>query len=191
MNEKELDFAADAAAAPVENEGGLRAVVRMAELMVEQAREVERLTRELSEAKAALRRTETEDLPEMMRELGLSSVKLADGSTIEVSEDVECYISEERRAAAHAWLLEQGFGGLIKTQVITAFDRGEVEQALAYAQQATQAWPEHPAELKDTVHPSTLKAFVKEQLAAGNTIPFDLFGVRPFTRAKYKAARGR
>lgn len=189
---EELNFADDAAALAAQPvaEGGLQAVIKLAELMVEQAREVAELNEKLRAAKEALRRTETEDLPEMMREIGMASVKLADGSTIEVSEDVECYISEERRPAAHTWLLEQGFGGLIKTQVITAFDRGEVEQAMTYARQATEAWPEHPATLKDAVHPATLKSFIKEQLAAGTAIPFDLFGVRPFNRAKYKAPRG-
>lgn len=185
----ELNFSDDAADRAPESEGGLKMVVKMAEVMVAQAQEVQRLDDELKSAKAALRRTETEDLPEIMREIGMASVILSDGSTISVVEDVECYISEDRRPAAHAWLVENDFGGLIKTHVITAFERGEIDEAVAYAQQATEAWPEHPATLKDAVHPATLKAFVKEQLKAGVAIPFDLLGVRPFNRAKYKAAK--
>lgn len=182
-----IDFAADTeVVAPVTD---LKRVIQLAELMVTQAKTVDELTESLRAAKEDLRRTETEDLPELMSELGMSSVALADGSSVSVNEDVECYISEERRPAAHGWLLEHGFGGLIKTQVITAFERGEIEQAQIYAAQANEAYPDHPAQLKDAVHPATLKSFVKEQLKAGNTLPFELFGVRPFNRAKYKAAK--
>lgn len=182
-------FANDAETEPAKDETELQRIVRLAELMVAQAREVAELEQKLKEAKAALRRTETEDLPELMREVGLDSVKLNDGSTVEVIEDVDCGISQARRADAHAWLVENGFGGLIKTQVITAFDRGEIEAAMEYARQASEHWPEHPAELKDAVHPATLKSFVKEQLEKGAELPYELFGVRPYARARYKAAR--
>lgn len=189
-NNEQIDFAADAALTE-EPQTELQRIVKLAELMVEQAQTVADLEQRLKDAKAALRRTETEDLPELMREVGLDSVKLNDGSTVEVVEDVDCGISEARRADAHDWLVSNGFGGLIKTQVITAFERGEIEEAMAYAAQATEAWPEHPATLKDAVHPATLKSFVKEQLAAGNDLPYELFGVRPYARAKYKGAKGR
>ena len=42
----------------------------------------------------------------------------------------------------------------------------------------------HGALIKETVHPATLKAFAKEQLAEGVTLPEDLFQVSPFTYAK-------
>jgi hypothetical protein len=173
--------------APATEEKSLKRVVSMATLMVQQAEAVKRLEATLKDAKAELLRMEREDLPELMREIGLSSVKLADGSTVEVVEDVECAISEERRPAAHAWLTEHGFGGLIKTQVITAFDRGELETAVEYAARASAAFPDHPALVKDTVHPATLKSFVKEQIAAGAALPYELFGVHPFSRAKYRS----
>jgi hypothetical protein len=40
--------------------------------------------------------------------------------------------------------------------------------------------------MAETVHPSTLKAFVKEQLAVGTAVPFDLFGIYPYSRAIIK-----
>ena len=169
--------------------GDLQRIVKLATHMANQATTVESLEKQLKDAKADLRRIETEDLPELMREVGLSSIDLADGSRVEVLEEVDCSITEARRDAAHGWLVDNGFGGLIKTQVITAFERGEIEAAFEYAQQANAAWPEHPATLKDTVHPATLKSFVKEQLAAGADLPYDLFGVRPYSRAKYRRGK--
>jgi hypothetical protein len=34
-----------------------------------------------------------------------------------------------------------------------------------------------------TIHPSTLKAFVKEQMQEGNQLPFEIFNITPFTKA--------
>lgn len=168
----------------------LNRIVRLAQLMAAQRTEVDTLTEALAVAKAALLRTETEDLPELMRELGLSSIRLDDGSTVEVVEDVQCGISEARRPEAMRWLIANGFGGLVKTEVVTQFDRGEAEAAQAFAAEVAAATGHHPA-VAETVHPATLKAFVKEQLAAGAVLPFDLFGVRPFNRAKLKPPKGR
>lgn len=41
----------------------------------------------------------------------------------------------------------------------------------------------HADLIKDYVHPSTLKAFLKEQLKAGEILPDDLFKITPFDRA--------
>lgn len=184
----ELDFekdAADTAAEPA----SLERVMELANLMVEREKEVSRLEQELKEAKAALAAVQTEDLPRMMEEIGMKLVMLADGSKVEVVDDVHCGITEARRDAAHKWLVDNGFGGLIKTQVIVSFDRGELDAACAYTEELNRMDPEHPAAMKDAVHPATLKSFVKEQLAAGAEIPQDLFGIHPFSRAKYQPAR--
>lgn len=184
-----IDFSADAENTIEASEDSLQRVIKLSELMVSQAKEVERLQQETKDAAAALFKTETETLPELMTELGMSLVKLKDGSTVEVIKDVHCAITEEKRSEAHEWLIANGFGGLIKTQVIAEFGRGERDKAIKYAQAATKKFPDHPAGMKDTVHPATLKSFVKEQLEKAANIPMETFGIRPFNRAKYKAAR--
>ena len=155
----------------------LQRAVKLAELLVELRKNAERLERELDAAKADVRRVEQEDLPELMAELGIETFRLTTGESIEVKPEVECNISEERRAAAHAWLLQHGFGGLIKTEVIVGFGRGEHDAAVQCAQAVGGS-------LIERVHPSTLKSFVKEQMAAGKPVPFDLFGVHPYSKVK-------
>ncbi len=142
-----------------------------------------RLTAELQDAKEEVRRLQEDDLPELMRELGLSEIKLADGSSIKVVDEVDCNISEERRPAAHAWLTENGFGGIIKSSVIVEFGREEHEEALQAAAKIHDATG-RDALLKEGVHAQTLKAFVKEQMTAGVSIPQELFGIRPYSKAK-------
>lgn len=162
----------------------LQRVVTLARIFVAQREMVERLEGQLAEAKAEARRLETEDLPELMREIGLARFELDDGSVIDVVDDVECSVSEERRAAAVGWLEANGFGGLIKTEVVVRFGKGEHDAAQRCAE-------ETGGEARETIHPSTLKAFVKEQLAAGRPVPFETFGIRPFSRAKIKPPRGK
>lgn len=160
----------------------LQRAVQLAELLLKLRQNVERLETELEAAKKDMRRVEQEDLPDLMQELGLETFKLTTGELIEVKPEVDCGISEERRARAHAWLTENGFGGLIKTEVVAKFGREEREAAVACAQQIG-------GEMIERVHPSTLKSFVKEQMAAGKPVPFDLFGVHPYNKVKITAAK--
>lgn len=159
------------------SEGGVQRAVALARVLLSAKKTVDELSASLDAAKADVRRLEQEDLPDLMMELGLTSFKLEDGSSVEVQNDVVCGISEERRASAHAWLLENNFGGLIKTEVVARFGKGEHEQAVACAEAIN-------GELKESVHSATLKSFVKERMAAGQAIPFDLFGIMPFNRVK-------
>lgn len=159
------------------SEGGVQRAVALARVLLAAKKRVEELETQLDAAKADVRRLEQEDLPDLMMELGLTSFKLEDGSSVEIQNDVVCGISEERRAAAHAWLVANNFGGLIKTEVVARFGKGDRDAAVACAEAIG-------GELKESVHSATLKSFVKERMAAGQAIPFDLFGVMPFNKVK-------
>ena len=148
------------------------------------------LNADLQEAKEEMRRLQEDDLPELMRELGLSEIKLEDGSKVTVVDEVDCSISEERRSRAHAWLADNGFGGIIKSAITVEFGRDEHDEALAAAEKIYSATG-RAALLKEGVHPQTLKAFVKEQMAAGVTIPQELFGLRPYSKAKLTKAKAK
>lgn len=159
----------------------LARIVALAQLLVEQKARYTELEEQTKFAKAAFMRTEREDLPMLMAEAGLQEVRLADGSLVSITEDCDAGISEANRAAAMRWLESNGFGGLIKTRVQLALDRGNHEEAVALRDELAKTHPE--VELKEEVHHSTLKAFVKEQLASGNAVPLDLFGVHPYSKA--------
>jgi hypothetical protein len=148
------------------------------------------LATELQEAKEEVRRLQEEDLPELMREVGLSEIKLADGSSVKVVDEVDCNISEDRRMRAHEWLTQNGFGGIIKSAVTVEFGRDEHDEALVVAKQIHDATGRLP-DLREGVHPQTLKAFIKEQMAAGTNIPQELFGIRPYSKAKLTKAKAK
>lgn len=163
----------------------LRRATIMGELLVHQAQLVAVLEEDLKNAKANLLKTAREDLPELMKELGLIQFKLKTGEQIEVKEDLSCGITESRKQEAMRWLNGHGFGGLIKTLVSVEFGRGEIDTAeeLALRLQAEGL----PAIADEDVHPSTLKSFIKGELEAGRTVPYDLFGVFPYSFAKATA----
>lgn len=165
----------------------VKRIVILAQLMRQQQERVQELEDQLKDAKEMLRMTEREDLPMLMAELGISELKLEDGSVVKVVEEVDCRISDATRERALKWLADNGFGGLIKTQVVAVFGRGERDQAL----KAFEKLVDEPADvsLKEEVHPSTLKAFVKEQIAAGTALPLDAFNVFFYNKATLKAAK--
>lgn len=165
----------------------LQRVVQLAELLLKLRENVESLETQLEKAKGDMRRVEQVDLPALMQELGLETFKLKSGETIEVKPEVDCSITEEKRSAAHSWLVDKGFGGLIKTEVVVTFGRGEHDAAEDFAEEVTKQGKQ--PNLVERVHPSTLKSFVKEQMAAGNPVPFDLFGVHPYNKVKITAAK--
>jgi hypothetical protein len=165
----------------------LSRVTELSLLMAMQKSKVEALEEDLARAKEAFRRTAEEDLPELMREIGLASIKLEDGSSVEVRDEVDAALTADKKAAALDWLQANGFGGIIKTTVSVAFDKSEREHALETRNRLHEQGLQ--AELNEGVHPSTLKSFVKEQLAAGTAVPFDLFSIRPYSKAKLTPPR--
>lgn len=159
----------------------LQRIVKLAELLVEQTTQVNNLTALLATAKTALLKTEREDLPMLMSEVGLTEVKLEDGRKIAVVEDCSCGMTDATRNEGIGWLIGHGFGGLVKTSVAVTFGRGERETAEEVGKELREKFDD--VAVIATVHPSTLKAFVKEQLAAGAEVPMDLFNVYPYSKA--------
>lgn len=173
-----------AAGVVANSEDGVKRAIAMAEVMLKAEREVNDLEEKLKTAKEKFKKIEQGDLPDLMRELGLEMFKLPDGSVFDLVEDVQCGISEERRPAAHLWIREHGFAGLIKTQIVAEFAPDEIERADQIEKELIEEGV--TPERKESIHAARLKSFVKERLAAGDSIPFDTFGIIPFDRVKVK-----
>ena len=138
---------------------------------------------ELAVVKAALDRVQRTDLPELLKELGMSEATLAElGIKVTLTQGVEASIPEAVRAEAFAGLAENGFGDLVRSEVICAFGAQELD----HAQQLTETLlgrGEHP-QMKMAVPAPTLKAWAKERLTAGEDIPPMLFNVRAYDMAR-------
>jgi len=170
-------------------EASLERAVQMGELMDAADAEVTRLTEELKTAKTRYNDIALESLPQLLKELGLESIKLKSGVKIEVIGGLSCSITKAKHETAMKWLTDNDFGGIIKTQVIVAFPREEQEDAEEFAARAAE---EHDGvTYKAAVHPATLKSFVKEQLEAGTKLPLELFSVYEYDVAKLTRPRSK
>lgn len=184
-----------AAAAEVEVAKGQAAAtevqraVEMGNSMLKAQADVDRLTELLSKAKEAYSKLEMGDLPDLMREIGMTMFKMPDGSIFELIEDIQCGISEERRPAAHKWLVDHDYSGLIKTELKMTFGTDEADRANEIQHLIEEQGG--VAERKEAIHPARLKSFIKEQLEAGVDIPYATFGIHPFDRVKYKQPKGK
>ncbi|NBQ49102.1 MAG: hypothetical protein EBV86_01315 [Marivivens sp.] len=138
----------------------------------------------LKQAAEQLRLLEEETIPGAMQELGFEKIVLETGEEIKCVQEVYCSIPRAMAHDAHAWLHDHGHGGLIKTEVKVNFGKDEWDDAEAFSYRLHEQGIPH--DLGQKVHPQTLKAFVKEQLAQGTDIPLELFGARPVYKAKVK-----
>ena len=152
-------------------------LLRLANQLTERKAAVEEAERELTAAKQSLADIEHGELPELMTELGLENLRLANGATISIEQSVSASIPKARMGEAVEWLAERNFDGIVKTQVVAKFKRGERAEADSLADQLIEQYGPDHVSLDMTIHPQTLKAFVRERIAEGKPVPTDLFGV--------------
>ena len=142
---------------------------------------------EYKEMKRKVELVSAEVIPTMMQEMNISTLKLADGSSVEVKPVYGASIPIAKKEQAYNWLRENGLGDLIKNEVTVAFGRNEDNKAIAYANLAQGQGYQPVQKLK--VEPMTLKALVRERLESGLEMPSDLFNM--FTGNRTKITRSK
>jgi hypothetical protein len=147
-------------------------------------RRVADLEEELAAEKKRLTAISDDLLPAALAENGLTKLRMADGSEVSVSTFYGASIPKERTSEAFEWLHSNGFDDLIKNQVSASFGRGQDELANFLVGRLEEEG--FNASRKVWIEPVTLKAFVKEQIEAGNSIPTDLFGIFVGEKAKIR-----
>ena len=114
-------------------------------------------------------------IPTMMAEMGLSHLKLMDGSSVDVKPNYSANITIANREAAFNWLRNNGLGDIIKNEISVSFGRNEDNKAAGYADFARGQGFQPTQKLK--VEPMTLKALVRERIEAGKDMPTELFNI--------------
>ena len=137
--------------------------------------EIQDMEDKLKKRKKDLDLISGEIIPTMMSEMGLSQLKLMDGSQIDVKPFYNATITQANKEAAYNWLRTNGLGDIIKNEVIVSFGRGEDNKAADYAELAKGQGLQPTQKLK--VEPMTLKALVRERIEAGKPMPTEIFSV--------------
>ncbi len=123
-----------------------------------------------------------EVIPTMMQEMNISTMKLADGSAVEVKPVYGASIPTAKKEEAFKWLRNNDLGDLIKNEVTVSFGRNEDNKASNYANLAQGQGYQPVQKLK--VEPMTLKALVRERIENGLDMPSELFNVFAGSRTK-------
>ena len=138
-------------------------------------RRIELSENSLKDLKKEHQRISGEVIPTMMSEMGLSELKLQDGSHLKVSTSYRATITEANKEAAFNWLRNNGLGDIIKNEISVSFGRNEDNKAANYAELAKGQGFQPTQKMK--VEPMTLKALVRERIEAGKDMPTEIFGV--------------
>jgi len=117
-----------------------------------------------------------------MQKAGAASIKLTDGTAVEIKPYYGARIPASRTEEAFDWLRENNFADLIKNNVTLTFGRNEDNMAKSLVDDLRNKG--HNVKQAEKVEPMTLKAFVREQIEKGKDVPADLFGVYVATRTK-------
>ena len=138
-------------------------------------REIEFAEDQLKQKKKNLEHVSGEVIPTMMSEMGLSHLKLMDGSSVDVKPNYSATITVANREAAFNWLRQNGLGDIIKNEISVSFGRNEDNKAADYAALATERGYQPTQKWK--VEPMTLKALVRERIEAGKEMPTEIFNI--------------
>ena len=126
-------------------------------------------------------------IPEIMEALKMKTMKLADGSAIEIKEIYSATIPVNKKEGAYNWLRENDLGDLIKNEITVSFGRGEDNKASDYADLAKERGFEPTQKLK--VEPMTLKALFRERSENNEELPSEHFNL--FKGNKTKITRSK
>lgn len=172
-------------AAPIPDNADLANIAALAQRYLSLEDAILKLEQELAAKKADLKTLREGSLPLALTEVGMTKFTMAGGAAVTLKTGYVASITEANRPAAHAWLESSGNGAIIKHQITIQFGKGEEAWARKFLRDLSQRKRPLKYERKDTVHPQTLGAFVRERIADAKAqglspdkqIPFDLLGV--------------
>jgi hypothetical protein len=147
------------------------------------------LENQLAELGKRIQTVERDDLPDLFSQVGISRVDVeADGNhPAFVAERKTIYtakIPEEKRLEALQWFETQGHGDLVKSVIDITLGMHEHTRKLAIMKLLSDHGIEYYT--SESVHSSTLRAFVKREIQAGHIVPYDLLGIFIWDEVKIK-----
>jgi len=160
--------------------------------LAEELRDLETQVAELEETvkllKARVDEIRFNELPEMMADMGMDKLSLADGFTIKIGDMITGSLPKdpEKRAKALELIDSYEASGLCKNVVSMDFSRNEHNRALALAADLRDQG--FNADVKTDIHHSTLCAFVRERLKKGEPVDAEALGV--FVKRKAETSFG-
>ena len=112
-------------------------------------------------------------IPDMMNAMNLKTMKLKDGSELEIDDKFYATALAPKRAEAYQWLRENGLGNIVKNEITVRFGKDEDNKAIQYATLAKGQGYE--PEQKVSVNAGTLRVALRDLHERGGQIPSEYF----------------
>lgn len=138
-----------------------------------------------------------EIFPEKMQQFELTDVTIK-GRKIELINDFRCNFPSlggierakgeqrtqliKRKKDGIKWMTENDHTGLLKCKVTYEFGMGEEKMLAKFRERTHKSFPKLEAAESESIHPATLKKFLKELGEDGVDYPKETFGVSPYKR---------
>ena len=151
--------------------------------LLETQKKIEATEEELKKLKDVETTLSEQTIPNLMQKAGVELIKLEGGVSVEVKPFFSARIPASKSEEAFQWLRDNGHGDLIKNQVSLEFGMKQDNEAKSIIEELKSKGL--PVKQKTTVHPSSLRGFVREQIQdLGRDVPADLFGTYVANKTK-------
>ena len=151
--------------------------------LLETQKKIEATEEELKKLKDVETTLSEQTIPNLMQKAGVELIKLEGGISVEVKPFYSARIPASKSEQAFQWLRDNGHGDLIKNQVSLEFGMKQDNEAKSIVEELKSKGL--PVKQKTTVHPSSLRGFVREQIQdLGKDVPADLFGTYVANKTK-------
>ena len=135
--------------------------------------EIENQENKIKEMKEREKYYSTMIIPDLMSQLNLKTLKLKDGSEINIKDVFGVSIIAAKKQEAHDWLRNNGLGAIVKNEITVKFGLNEDNKAEQYASLARGQGYE--PDRKIAVHAGTLRTTLRDYHQRGGSIPAELF----------------
>ena len=137
---------------------------------METQKKIEATEEELKKLKDVETTLSEQTIPNLMQKAGVELIKLEGGVSVEVKPFYSARIPASKSEEAFQWLRDNGHGDLIKNQVSLEFGMKQDNEAKSIVEELKSKGL--PVKQKTTVHPSSLRGFVREQIQdLGKDVP--------------------
>ena len=150
------------------------------EKLSQQIKTLQDIQQEIDNHKAKIKELEEREkhfsqtvIPDMMLAMNLKTMKLRDGSELEIDNRFFATALAPKRAEAYQWLRENGLGNIVKNEITVRFGKDEDNKAMQYATLARGQGYE--PEQKVSVNAGTLRVALRDLHERGGQIPSEYF----------------
>lgn len=157
----------------------LHQIIQLANELRTTSDEADNLAAELKKKQERLKQLAEDHLPLLMTSVGLTELQLVGGGRIKIKPDYYGSVAQTRMAEAFNWLSQRNMAGIVKsaftleTTEISEEEIKKIEEDTGF-----------PVSVKRTIHPATLKSFVKERMEANDPeFPKELFAASMVQKA--------